>query len=619
LEITSPIIVLTEYNCRTHFIVIFEFNKERNEIIFFDPYCNIQKLNLAKFESLYRSNSVLTLFPKNNIEFKKKQKTKKHSVVNKFIKKSFLPFIDFIIITILLGLIISCLSLSFPIFMKFYIDDLLPSLKSDKIFISCLIIMFLIIFQSILNFLRRYFNIVFIVNYLRKSINNFLKLIYRLPEEYFLRFRIGDFTSRIGDITNIQKPILNIINNVFSDFLVILLSLTFIFYFNYVIGFILITLSILYFSIILSQYKVLYKKSFSVLTLNNISEGFLINSIENIESIIVNNKQKLFLNSSKKNYKSYFDESYSLDMKENRISFYLELLNGLFIGTIFITLSHYYLNKQITLGYLLAILQISLMLNPIFLRLALLIVDIIQLKTIYYRFQDFQDFQYKSSYGKEILRTLDEIRIENVLLYYPGSLFETDPINWHISNNVINVITGEIGSGKSSFLKVLGLSNNFYKGDIFYNEININNLNVHETRNLIGYLPNELNLFSNTILFNIAFNNSKEAFAEVNDLIKFYDLEDCFKDFSNYLYTIIGESNYNISTGQKKIIGILRELYKKPKLFILDEPTSSVDLITRNKIIRIITMFNNGNMVLISSHDRFFEDYLHNELVLIKK
>ena len=164
-------------------------------------------------------------------------------------------------------------------------------------------------------------------------------------------------------------------------------------------------------------------------------------------------------------------------------------------------------------------------------------------------------------------------------------------------------IIGESGSGKTTLVNlILGLLKP-QKGEIKVDGINIRS-NLRSWQNQIGYVPQNIYLTDDTLKNNIALGLKNEDIdsSSINDSIKLAGLESLVASLPNGLETMVGERGVQISGGQLQRVGIARALYNKPKVLILDEATSSLDLDTEKKVMKEIENLKGSITLIIISH-----------------
>jgi len=173
-----------------------------------------------------------------------------------------------------------------------------------------------------------------------------------------------------------------------------------------------------------------------------------------------------------------------------------------------------------------------------------------------------------------------------------------------LKSSEIKILSGVSGSGKTSILRVISKENENYIGDVFFNNINIKNINIKEYSKNVGYLNQTYDLFFNMNIFDQVYLtmilnnfNKDESVCVINKMLN---------DFQ--LYDIKNKLPNEISGGQRQKVAFIKRILLKPRFILLDEPSSSLDLDSKKIMIeKIIEYKNNYNIgFLISSHDLDF-------------
>lgn len=180
----------------------------------------------------------------------------------------------------------------------------------------------------------------------------------------------------------------------------------------------------------------------------------------------------------------------------------------------------------------------------------------------------------------------------------PNNLILKD-INLKINAGETVGIVGKIGSGKSTLVNMLFRLYNVNEGTLFIDDIDIMHLPIKEIRENIGYCPQDNFLFSDTIKNNIAFSNENIELSEVKEAAKFSSVDDNIEGFKDKYDTLIGEKGVSLSGGQKQRISISRAIIKDPKILILDDSVSAVDVKTEETILSNIKNIRKGKTTLI--------------------
>jgi ABC-type branched-subunit amino acid transport system ATPase component len=195
-----------------------------------------------------------------------------------------------------------------------------------------------------------------------------------------------------------------------------------------------------------------------------------------------------------------------------------------------------------------------------------------------------------------------DIIVSNVYHKY-GDKFVLDNVSLNIKKGEKVAFVGEIGSGKTTIVKLIMGFQALNMGDITIGGISINNVKNTELRDKIFYIPQKPKLFNRTLYENIVYGlekppNKKEIIELMNDLN--LDVADTFE---KKMDDNVGVEGNSLSGGQRQIVWLLRSIYRPSPILILDEPTSALD--PENKIVMINTIkkLSIGKTVIIVSHD----------------
>jgi ABC-type multidrug transport system fused ATPase/permease subunit len=176
-------------------------------------------------------------------------------------------------------------------------------------------------------------------------------------------------------------------------------------------------------------------------------------------------------------------------------------------------------------------------------------------------------------------------------------------VTLHINHGESVAILGDIGSGKSTILKLLL---NYFKptsGTVYYNNVPYDHLPIQVIRKHIGYVPQVPVLFNRSILDNILYGNTKSTRAEVETVLDEMGLLKEFKKLNNGLDTKIGKNGSVLSGGQRQLVWCLRVMMSNPDVLIMDEPTSSIDEKSKAMLRLLLDKFMKGKTVIMVTHD----------------
>ena len=177
-------------------------------------------------------------------------------------------------------------------------------------------------------------------------------------------------------------------------------------------------------------------------------------------------------------------------------------------------------------------------------------------------------------------------------------------LSFELKPGEIVAITGRTGSGKSTTAQLAMRIFDPASGKITFDGVPLKEWPLADFRGETGYVPQDVFLFSDTILRNIAFGlpENDSPLSDVQSAARDAHVAHNIDGFEKRYETLLGERGVNLSGGQKQRISIARALIRKPKLLILDDCLSAVDTETEEAILQSIRSQGNETAVLMISH-----------------
>ena len=193
------------------------------------------------------------------------------------------------------------------------------------------------------------------------------------------------------------------------------------------------------------------------------------------------------------------------------------------------------------------------------------------------------------------------LALENVTFSYDGEDQESvlKEITLATAPGEVVALLGATGSGKSSLMNLLPRFYDVQGGRVAMDGLDVREVTLDSLRAQIGLVPQETILFSGTIRDNIRYGRPDASDEEVVGAAQAAQAHDFVTGFSDGYDTLLGQRGVNLSGGQKQRLAIARALLINPRVLILDDSTSSVDVETEAKIQAAIDKFKAGNTVFL--------------------
>ena len=195
------------------------------------------------------------------------------------------------------------------------------------------------------------------------------------------------------------------------------------------------------------------------------------------------------------------------------------------------------------------------------------------------------------------------ISFQGVGLTYPDSgIRALEDISFELEPGQTLAVIGRTGSGKSTLAQMVARLYDPTDGDVQLDGTSLRDFPLKNLRASIGYVPQDVFLFSDSIRGNIAFGVDDATMAEIEQAAKDADVHDNIAAFPEGYETLLGERGVNLSGGQKQRISIARAILKRPRILIFDDCLSAVDTETEANILGNLKRIMEGRTSLIVSH-----------------
>ncbi|MCM2981527.1 ABC transporter [Niallia circulans] len=206
--------------------------------------------------------------------------------------------------------------------------------------------------------------------------------------------------------------------------------------------------------------------------------------------------------------------------------------------------------------------------------------------------------------GNTEYKFLHELSFNQITFGYKDKPMLSD-ISFTIKRGESLTIVGPSGSGKTTLINLLEKFYHPESGSITIDNINISHLNTYELRKNIGIVSQGSSLISGTILDNLLYGLDEDQIDEskIREALRYANLQEFVDRQKDKLNTNIGESGDKLSGGEKQRLNIARLFLKNPDIILLDEPTSNLDIESRNLVLESINKLTKDKTVIKVTHN----------------
>jgi ATP-binding cassette subfamily B protein len=223
------------------------------------------------------------------------------------------------------------------------------------------------------------------------------------------------------------------------------------------------------------------------------------------------------------------------------------------------------------------------------------------------RINEFLETKAEMVYPKQMqVRFEHKIQFKDISYTYPGKTIPAlDHISFSIPKGTTLAILGTTGSGKTTLIQLLLRLFDPTEGEILIDQTRLQEIDLAKWKDKIGYVPQDVFLFSDTLANNIAFGSNplnKNTKLEIEEAAKQASLHANILEFEQGYETRVGERGITLSGGQKQRVAIARAFIKNPEVLLLDDCLSALDTKTESEILKHLQSIKINKTSLIVSH-----------------
>ena len=570
-----------------HYIVIYEININKQEIIIADPDKGIKKISFSKFNDIW-TGVLIILYPVRSLP------NSKNINISHFLYKNISLYKKELITLLGLSLCIIFLKMLSSFYFKYMIEGI--ELSKNYLKSIFFIFSFLSIMKLILNYLRSQFLIILNSKLdFSLTVDAFKKIIL-LPYHYYHNRTTGEIISKINDLGNVRDIISKICVTILIDLPLLIISIIFLARINFSLLRASIIIFILYLILTIIYNKIYANYIGKIKTRKENINSYMYESISGFESIKGINIEDQIIDKFNNKYIKLQNDIYKLQVHMNNQGLFKDFFGD--IGNLFILFlgSLLVFNNKMSIGNLITYSSMMVyFLEPIR-NIIDMDVDIKETKesinrilSLYERYNDKGVFKFRNG----------DIEIKNLNYTFDNKKNVLQNINLTIKKGEKIVIYGSSGSGKSTLLKLLMGYYTIDRNMIFIDGIDINDYKIKSLRQNITYISQNEILFNDTILNNLKFcSHCDNNIIHLTKVTEFNEILD--NDLG--LNMLIEENGFNLSGGQKQRIILARSLLKKSSIILIDEGLNQIDTKLERKILSNIFEKYKDKTIIIISH-----------------
>ena len=477
--------------------------------------------------------------------------------------------------------VLELLALMAPQFIELVVDQVLSDHDDDLLTVLGLAFSTILIAQTCITAMRTW-----TVTWIGSQFNlawsgNVFQHLLRLPQSYFLKRHLGDVVSRFGSITTIQQTITTKFVEAIVDGLMTAVTLVMLFVYSPILGGITLSSVVLYALLRVLYYRVFREANLSQVVNMAKQQGTLMESLRGVQTVRIYNqvagRTARFLNQTA--------DVLNASIFVQRLTLIFDSLNGLISGAqriAVVWLGAWLAGKgSMSAGMLMAYLAYSEQFTTKGIGLIDYAIQIRLLRIQGERLADIVLTPAEDGVVGSYVGSVPEASLTLRKVSYRYS--ETDPwilrdCDLHVVDGEFLAITGPSGCGKSTLARlILGLVDP-WSGEIAFGGINLNVLGKAAAREMMASVMQDDQLFSGSIAENISLFDPNATGPAVEAAARIAQLHDDIQRMPMGYFSLVGDMGSSLSGGQQQRLLLARAIYRNPRVLILDEATSQLDI-----------------------------------------
>jgi ATP-binding cassette subfamily B protein RaxB len=571
-----------------HFVVLKSVSAK--EVVIHDPAIGLRRFSLDEF-SKHFTGVALELSPAsdftpatNKLQFTLRSLMGRITGLKRGLSQIFL-----------LALALEFVSIALPFYLQWVVDHALVSIDRDLLSTLALGFGLLVLIQVAVGAVRSWFVVALSTRLNFQWMSNVFAHLVKLPLEFFEKRHIGNILSRFGSITTIQKTLTTGFVQALVDGVMVIGTFSMMLFYSRTLALVATVAVVLYALMRWSVYNALRTATAEQIIHAAKQTTHFLETASGIQSVRLFGKGE----QRRAGWLNILAEQFNADLRIQRIRVSYETAQTLLFGLERVVIvwlaARAVMDNTFTVGMLLAFIAYR---DQFSARLAALIDKVIEFMMLSLHGERVADIVMAETelttqdhdHELDVSKVKPSIQLRDVSFRYsPTEPNVIENINLSVAAGECIAITGVSGCGKTTLVKVmLGLLTPT-QGEVLLDGVPIKRLGLSNYRDMIGTVMQEDRMFSGSIADNICFFDPLPDWERIHHCAQLAAVHDEITAMPMGYYTITGDSGIGISGGQKQRILLARALYRQPRILVLDEATSQLDVANERSVNATVT------------------------------
>lgn len=580
-----------------HFVVIYTISPDK--ILLADPELGLMTYSHSEFENIF-SGILILMLPLETFEVQ--TKTNDRIQLQPFVLSLFFKQKNILTTIFLATFLTTCFGIITGFFSKLIYDEVIPYSIKNSLYIYVIVILIVYFARSVLLFFRQH-----MVNFISLKVKiplvaGFFKHILKLPYTFFVNRQSGDILTRFQDVETVGSIYTKITVSLFLDIFLSIITGIILLMINKELFFVLLLIIVASLILVFMYRKPFQKKKLEYLIQESILNSHVIETISNIETVKSFRAENHNSDSFEQKTVTLQKVDFNLAKLKNTQSFLANLIENIGEALFLLVGASLIMDNKITLGTFIVFNTLSTYFVSPINNLLSLQLEIQEAKTSIARLEEIINLKTEHQGNIKNGSLQNDIIFKEVTFQHGFTPPIIDKLNLTIPKGKKIALVGESGSGKSTLAKLLMGFYQINDGTIFIGDYEIRDLDLDFLRSNIGYVSQDIELFSGTILDNIRMGNVDISYETIVSLCRNLGIHEFILNLPDRYDSIVEEFGSNLSGGEKQRIAIARAFTLPRDLYIFDEFSSSLDVFNEYRIQQYINELTKNKTTITIAH-----------------
>lgn len=596
--ITLPAIIqVMVKETMSHFVVL--MSRDNEKVTIMDPADGLYKIiSFDEFVRLW-TGVIVILYPGPDFRTNKRSSARKKMIELAMHHKQAL------LIAAVCAIMYSMMGLAGSIYLKEVVDKVLETADLHFLNVLSIVMVGLLLLQCAIGLIKSFVVLGTSQAIDRRLMMGYYQHLLHLPQSFFDSMRVGEMVSRINDAIRINVFINEIAVSVVVDVLILFFSLVVMFVYYWKLALLLFMLVPLYLLLFYWNDGINRTWQRRLMESGSDLDAKLVQSLSAATTIKQLGIEQFIFQRIKLKFDKLMHETkrYSSLQIVHHLS--IDFITRLFTILIIWIGTYYVFGNHLSKGELLSFYALTAYFTAPVMNLFTAGRQVRDAGIAAERLFEITDLKIEQPTGEPtVCCEPGDIEFKDVSFRYGHSKMILQELTLYIQKGSCVGIMGQSGSGKSTLAALLMKLYDPDKGMILINGVDIAKLNIELLRKMIACVPQQTDLFEGTVWGNIILDDSFPDNERLLDICERLGLTEFIQSLPGGWNTPLNEQGGGLSGGQQQQLSVARAIYRNAPILIMDEPTSSVDEETENKIMQTIEWYKSkGNTVIIITHN----------------